>query len=116
MPDAPTNLDERDAQIRWRMLGVARLEAANYPGGFVSFPRFAHARDNAGVPCDGDEQTARLLADLVEWGYLEEQPHDSTVGGMKPTNKHRRFKQTDAARLLWQRKIGPVPGIDDGRN
>lgn len=116
MAKAPITIspEERDAQLRRRMLNAARLSKGQFHAGFVPFNVLARVRDDQDQPCDDESHQVRLINDLVEWNLLEEAGREG-LGGAKPNNQHRRFKMTPKAFELWTQSIDPIPGVADDR-
>lgn len=106
--------NERDSQIRRRMLNVARLNFELYAGGGVPFGLIAGAKDDGGRGVDDEAHALRLIESLCEWGLLEE-ARSVVSGGAAPTNRGRRFKFTTKGFQLWSREIPPIEGVADDR-
>ncbi len=106
--------EARDAQLRRRMLNLARLNGGVYQNGFVPFGLFAGVKDDAGVPCVDEGHALTLISDLLEWGLLEE-AGSHVSGGTSPSNRHRRFRFTTKGYQLWSREIPPIAGVADDR-
>ncbi|MGN6727959.1 MAG: hypothetical protein ACTHLZ_18720 [Tepidisphaeraceae bacterium] len=110
-------LDEREEELRRRMLNLARLREESHQGGYVPSKLFREVRDDAGEPCASDEQAERLLNDLVSYGVLEESR--SAASGLtdaaKQAFRHRRFRITTKGYALWIGDIPPIRGIADPR-
>lgn len=111
---APISAQERDAQLRRRMLNVARLQRGAYQNGFVPFVQYLAARDDEGSVCRNDDHAELLLSSLVEWGCLEEFAAIAQ-GGARRTLRDRRWRLTTKGYELWTRTIDPIPGIADDR-
>lgn len=105
---------ESSAELRRRMLNIARLDGPRYPNAAVPAKNFLRATDDSGDLVEGEGECAALLDDLVEWGLLHEVTgHD--LGGAARTFAHRRFSLTKKGFALWMQEIDPIPGVADSR-
>lgn len=105
---------DRDAELRRRMLSIARLNFELYQNGFVPFGLLAGAKDDLGHGVDNDAHAQQLIESLCEWGLLEES-RSAVSGGTAATARHRRFKFTTKGFQLWSREIPPIAGVADDR-
>mgnify|MGYP000955659555 CR=1 FL=1 len=116
MPERLSEYDpqKRAAQIRRRMLSIARLQASQYASGFVPATNFLSAADDTGRSVANEEEAIEHLGFLVSHELLGEwQP--IAMGAARPSFRERRFAITIKGRRLWEEAIDPIPGIDDAR-
>lgn len=105
--------DEQKAQVRRRMLHVARINSENHANGFVPGMQFMAVRDDEGNECP-DDLCVALLGDLVGENLLEESSAP-TMLGVKPGIRHRRFKLSTKGWRLLNEEIPAIVGIADRR-
>lgn len=106
--------EARKAQIRRRLLTIARLDGNAHDGGFVPATNFLRAADDSGEKVAGEDECIDLLGDLVAHGLIEEWS-SVALGARRPSFRERRFKLTNKGRRLWAEEIDPIPGIADAR-
>lgn len=116
MPERVGEFDtgKRPAQIRRRMLTIARLDGNIHPDRFVPAANFLRAADDQGVPVSGEVECLNLMSLLLEMGLLEEWS-PVALGAPRPTFRERRFRLTQKGARLWEQDISPIPGIADDR-
>lgn len=116
MPERTTefNADQRAAQIRRRMLTIARIQGNLQDGRWVPAANFLAARSDQGDEVGGEEECAEHLEFLLGHGLLDEWSPVS-LGTGRPLFRQRRFKLSNKGARLWQQEIDPIPGIADER-
>ena len=102
------------AQVRRRMLNVARLDGPRHANQYVPALNFLRAADDNGVQVADEAEATKLLGELLEWGLLEE-AGGLDLGGTRQAFRHRRFRLSKKGFALWSQQIDPIPGVADER-
>jgi hypothetical protein len=108
------NPEASKAQIRRRMLTIARIQGNQYEGAFVPATNFLIAADDRGQKVAGEDEAAELLGDLVALGLLNEWSAIA-VGAPRASFRERRFSLTKKGWRLWSEEIPPIPSVADSR-
>jgi len=111
-------LDQRESELRASILLHARIAGNRAADGWVTASKLAiAARDESRHGVDSEDQAARLIDDLIEWGLLAEKARQRVVAGLSAGEdlRYRLLKITDKETLRFMGQLDPIPGIADDR-
>jgi hypothetical protein len=103
--------EQREAELRGALLVQAHLAGNRAPDGWVAASRLALAardEDRAGV--DDDEQSHRLVDELIALGLLEEK-RPTEPGVARGDLRHRVVRLSDKGRAWYFGQLDPIPGV-----